>query len=72
MSEEKENPTDKAWRELREYVDEEVANQVEFYSERYPYTWDEAVKNDVPDAILKNEKFKQLFQNYISHIKNEV
>ena len=64
---------DKKWQALRDYVDEEVANQVEFYSERYPYTWDEAVRNDVASAMLKHdEKFAKLFHAYIETVMYEV
>lgn len=59
---------EKTWEKIHEFIDDEIARQVEFYSERYPYTYDEAIRQDVPDAILKDEKFKELLTQYITEV----
>lgn len=59
---------EKTWEQIHEFIDDVIAGQVEFYSERYPYTYDEAIRQDVPDAILKDKKFKELLTQYITEV----
>lgn len=63
------------WDKLEEFVAEWTANQVEFYSERYPHTWEE-VFNDadksLTKALLAEEKFIDLMHKHLNELKREV
>ena len=70
-----ENKDEIIWQKLNDYVIEWMSGQVEFFSERYPYTWTE-VFNDadksMTKALLEEPEFINLMHQYLNEIKGQV